>query len=103
MKSDTSWNPRWRLLACVAPAVAFFAAFWLLPVVRLLTLPADKGWSTYFAVLTDARYLTSMANTVALSVAGYTVHRTTYQMLKRNPGPFLALVASSLRQPFPPR
>jgi len=42
-------------------------------------------------------------STVALSVAGYTVHRTTYQMLKRNPGPFLALVANSLRQPFPPR
>lgn len=67
--SSNAWNPRWRLLACVAPAAVFFAAFWLLPVVRLLALPADKGAATYFAVLTDARYLHSMANTVALSVA----------------------------------
>jgi putative spermidine/putrescine transport system permease protein len=69
MKSANAWNPRWRLLACVAPAAAFFTAFWLLPVVRLLALPADKGWATYFAVLTDSRYLQSMVNTVVLSVA----------------------------------
>ena len=69
MKPANAWNPRWRLLACAAPAAVFFAAFWLLPVVRLVTLPATKGWSTYFAVLTDSRYLQSMANTVALSVA----------------------------------
>ena len=33
----------WRAL-CIAPAVAFFAAFWLLPMVRLLVLltKADK-------------------------------------------------------------
>jgi hypothetical protein len=36
-------------------------------------------------------------STAALSAAGYTVHRATYRMLKSNPGPFLALVASSLR------
>jgi hypothetical protein len=35
--------------------------------------------------------------TVALTAAGYTVHRATYRMLKRDPGPFLALVADSLR------
>ena len=69
MKPDNAWNPRWRLLACATPAAVFFAAFWLLPVVRLLTLPATKGWTTYFAVLTDSRYLQSMANTVALSAA----------------------------------
>jgi putative spermidine/putrescine transport system permease protein len=61
---------RSRLLAaCAAPAVAFFAAFWLLPVVRLMALPADKGWATYFAVLLDSRYLFSLFNTLALSVA----------------------------------
>lgn len=69
MKSADAWNPRWRLAACAAPAAAFFAAFWLLPVARLLALPADKGWGTYFAVLTDPRYLQSMVNTVALSAA----------------------------------
>lgn len=35
--------------------------------------------------------------TVALTTAGYTVHRATYRMLKCDPGPFLTLVANSLR------
>ena len=59
---------RWLLLGCAAPAAAFFLMFWLLPVLRLLALPADKGWATYFAVLTDGRYLQSMLNTVLLSL-----------------------------------
>jgi putative spermidine/putrescine transport system permease protein len=60
---------RSRLLsACVAPAVAFFTAFWLLPVVRLFALPAENGWSTYFAVLTNSRYLQSLLNTLGLSL-----------------------------------
>lgn len=46
----------------------FFTAFWLLPVVRLVALPAAQGWATYFAVLTDSRYLSSMLNTLALSL-----------------------------------
>ncbi len=53
---------------CVAPAVAFFAAFWLLPIARLVTLPAEKGWSTYWVVLTDSRYLQSLFNTLGLSL-----------------------------------
>lgn len=56
-------------LACIAPAVAFFAAFWLLPIVRLIALPADKGWQTYFVVLTETKYLTSLLNTLVLSLA----------------------------------
>ena len=59
---------RWLLLGCAAPAAAFFLMFWLLPVLRLLALPAEKGWVTYFAVLTDSRYLQSMLNTVLLSL-----------------------------------
>mgnify|MGYP006184461589 CR=1 FL=1 len=42
--------------------------FWLLPVLSLLALPAQKGWATYLAVLTDSRYLRSMLNTLLLSV-----------------------------------
>ncbi len=58
-----------RLLgACIAPAVAFFGAFWLLPVVRLFALPAEKGLVTYFAVLTNSRYLQSLLNTLGLSL-----------------------------------
>ena len=58
-----------RILSlCAAPAVAFFAAFWLLPIVQLLALPSKKGWETYFAVLTNSRYLQSLVNTVSLSL-----------------------------------
>ena len=46
MKQPNAWNPRWRLLACAAPAAVFFAAFWLLPVVRLLTLPVYRRPTT---------------------------------------------------------
>lgn len=58
-----------RVMAfCAAPAVAFFAAFWLLPVVQLLALPSKNGWETYFTVLTNSRYLQSLVNTVSLSL-----------------------------------
>src|SRR5205085_7112805 len=35
---------------------------------RLALLPATKGWATYFAVLTEPRYLASVAQTTLLSV-----------------------------------
>jgi putative spermidine/putrescine transport system permease protein len=57
------------LAACIAPAAALFAAFWLLPMARLAMLPASKGWATYFAVLTEPRYLASLVQTTVLSVA----------------------------------
>ena len=60
---------RWLLAACAAPAAAFFAAFWLLPVARLVALPAGNGWATYFVVRTDGRYLQSLLQTLALSLA----------------------------------
>ena len=40
----------------------------MLPVVQLLVLPSRKGWDTYFAVLTNSRYLQSLVNTVSLSL-----------------------------------
>jgi putative spermidine/putrescine transport system permease protein len=57
------------LAACVAPAAALFAAFWLLPIARLLALPATKGASTYFAVLLEPRYLQSLVQTTVLALA----------------------------------
>ena len=55
-------------VACAAPAAALFVAFWLLPMARLATLPASQGMGTYFAVLTEPRYLTSLVQTALLSV-----------------------------------
>lgn len=71
MSSITSLDDhrRYLLVACTAPAAAFFVAFWLLPVARLVALPADQGWATYFVVLTDSRYLESLMNTLLLSLA----------------------------------
>ena len=40
----------------------------MLPVVQLLVLPSKKGWDTYFAVLTNSRYLQSLVSTVSLSL-----------------------------------
>ncbi|QHI99715.1 ABC transporter permease subunit [Xylophilus rhododendri] len=59
------------LVACAAPAAIFFAAFWLLPAARLLALPyaAGQGTRAYFVVLTQPRYLASLLQTTALSVA----------------------------------
>lgn len=56
-------------MACVAPAAAFFAAFWLLPAVRLVALPAERGIDGYLAVLNNGRYFQSLLNTVTLSLA----------------------------------
>ena len=57
------------LAACVAPAAVVFAAFWMLPMVQLTLLPASQGAATYFVVLTEPRYLQSLAQTTLLSVA----------------------------------
>lgn len=54
--------------ACLAPAAVVFAAFWLIPMAWLVVLPAGKGWTTYFVVLTHSRYLESLVNTLVLSI-----------------------------------
>ena len=36
---------------------------------RLVSLPAEAGWKTYIVILTDARYLQSMVDTLLLSLA----------------------------------
>lgn len=55
------------LFWCLLPAGIFFLAFWLLPVTRLLVLPAEQDWTLYFAVLTQWRYFESLINTLFLS------------------------------------
>ena len=61
-------NENHLLLLCAAPAAAFLAAFWLLPAIRLLMLPASTGWQTYFIVLTDSKYFGILLNTLLLSL-----------------------------------
>lgn len=54
----------------LAPAVAVFAAFWLLPMARLTLVGASgpTGIGAYAAVVTNANYLQSLVSTVLLSV-----------------------------------
>jgi putative spermidine/putrescine transport system permease protein len=66
---DITFNLRWRI-AFLAPALALFAAFWLLPMGVLVQASADgHAWATYRALLTNPRYMGSLGATVALSAA----------------------------------
>ncbi|WP_249975407.1 ABC transporter permease [Vreelandella olivaria] len=57
----------------LAPTLAIFFAFWLLPFSRLILLGAEadrsSGISAYLTILTHRQYLISLATTVSLSVA----------------------------------
>lgn len=66
--SQSSISTKPVLTICILPALIFFCAFWLLPVVRLIGLPYQQGLSTYFVVLTNARYAESLLNTLILSL-----------------------------------
>ena len=57
-----------------APALAVFAAFWLLPMARLVQVGGSgpDGFAAYFAVVTNANYFRSLVSTVLLSL-GVTV------------------------------
>lgn len=61
------------LLLLIAPAMAVFAAFWLLPIGRLMLLGAsgEHGLATYLEVLVTPRYLSTLFLTAALA-AGVT-------------------------------
>ncbi|PXW26454.1 ABC transporter permease [Paraburkholderia caballeronis] len=66
---DLTFPLRWRV-ALVAPALAVFCAFWLLPMVALVQVSADGHLlDTYRALLTNGRYMRSLAATVLLSAA----------------------------------
>jgi putative spermidine/putrescine transport system permease protein len=56
------------------PALVVFAAFWLLPMARLVQVGGSgpDGFAAYFAVVTNPRYFRSLVSTVALSL-GVTV------------------------------
>jgi putative spermidine/putrescine transport system permease protein len=67
--NDLTFPLRWRI-ALVAPALAVFVAFWLLPIVTLVQLSAGGHlFATYFALLSNPRYMQSLGATVLLSAA----------------------------------
>jgi putative spermidine/putrescine transport system permease protein len=59
------------LVAMMAPAAIVFAAFFLLPLVQLFVIGAGgkDGVAAYGKIVTDMRYVTSLAVTVALSAS----------------------------------
>jgi putative spermidine/putrescine transport system permease protein len=66
---DMTFSQRARGLL-LAPALALFAAFWLLPMVLLVRLSGgDNFATTYWAILSNARYMSSLLDTVVLSLA----------------------------------
>jgi putative spermidine/putrescine transport system permease protein len=58
-----------HLWLCAAPAMTMFAAFWLLPMLRLVGVGASgsSGAMAYLAVLTNHHYLVSLLSTLLLS------------------------------------
>lgn len=69
LPEDAVLPARWRV-ALLAPAVALFCAFWLLPMASLLRVSGSEGLvATYTAALTTPRYLGSLLSTVVLSAA----------------------------------
>jgi len=83
-----------------------------LPQVNVLVkgLPVDFYWAPQRVVVeTDGyeyhadrpSFESDHERTVALTAAGYVVHRATYRMLAWNPDPFMGLLRKSLQQPHP--
>ncbi|HWX11066.1 MAG TPA: ABC transporter permease [Trinickia sp.] len=66
---DITFPLRWRI-ALIAPALAVFAAFWLLPMGVLVEVSGNgHAFETYRALITNERYMGSLGATVALSAA----------------------------------
>jgi putative spermidine/putrescine transport system permease protein len=59
------------LTALLAPAALVFIAFFVLPLTNLFVIGGSGtlGWAAYAAVLTEARYLSSLLSTVVLATA----------------------------------
>jgi putative spermidine/putrescine transport system permease protein len=67
--NDITFPLRWRI-ALIAPALAVFIAFWLLPMTALVQVSADGHLlQTYGAMLANTRYMKSLFATVVLSAA----------------------------------
>jgi putative spermidine/putrescine transport system permease protein len=97
------------LLLLIAPATSLFAAFWLLPMTRLVMLTGSgtDGFATYFHVLSTPRYVVSLLLTTALS-AGVTAVTLSISVISglflvrnRFPGRDLLIAVLTLPLAFP--
>jgi putative spermidine/putrescine transport system permease protein len=103
---DPVTRDRRRALLLAVPALAVFAAFWLLPMARLVQVGASgkEGFAAYFAVVTNASYLKSLVSTVALS-AGVSIVTLVLALvagifLQRNRFPGRGLLVSLMTLPL---
>ena len=65
---DLTLPARWRIVLLL-PALIIFTAFWLIPIGVLVRISAGNNFfDTYAAILSDSRYLTSLWQTVLLSL-----------------------------------
>ncbi|MDB5805023.1 MAG: ABC-type transporter, permease component: MolT family [Betaproteobacteria bacterium] len=95
--------------ALMAPAAAFFLAFWLLPMARLVGVGASgpQGMGAYWSVLTNQNYLTSLIYTFVLSalvtLATLVISCIAGLFLERNrfPGRSLLLAVLTFPLAFP--
>lgn len=103
---DPIARDRRRALLLAVPALAVFAAFWLLPMARLVHVgqSGPEGFAAYFAVVTNANYFRSLVSTVTLS-AGVTVVTLALSLvagifLQRNRFPGRGVLVSLLTLPL---
>lgn len=69
MQTHAADPDRLRLVLLLAPAALVFVTFFLVPLARLFLIGGSgpKGWSAYWSVLVEPRYLSSLGATVALA------------------------------------
>lgn len=99
-------NETTLLVLLVAPLVAVVSAFLLLPLAQLVLIGAsgDNGWSNYYLILGNSRYLASIVTTIALSVSVTVVtlilSTISGVFLIRNSFPGKSLIISMLALPL---
>lgn len=94
------------MIFLLLPAAAFFAAFFLLPMVRLFLVGGEGaiGWSAYTAILTHSSYANALVATFAVALATtlatLIVSGIAGLFLQRHPFPGNALLVSMLTLPL---
>ena len=103
---DPVARDRRRALLLAVPALTLFAAFWLLPMAKLVQVGAGgpEGIAAYWAVVTNSRYFASLVSTVALSL-GVTAVTLVLSLvaglfLQRNRFPGRGLLVSMMTLPL---